>query len=169
MDIRNGTRGTPPVSSWFSSKLPLPLCADVRLYIPMTHHNDVTVMTDLEGTNVRHTRTRLSYCHLISDWTRGRVEGSVHSVTFKRGCFGHGDGNRRATCTQIAVDSSLYRSKDDKETNEKLEKTARATLFGTSAHASFLHPVPRIRCRRKQGASSARTLATLKKTSKRYI
>lgn len=112
MDIRNGIRGTPPVSSWFSSKLPRPLCADVRLYIPMTHHNDVTVMTDLEGTNVRHTRTRLSYCHLVSDWTRGRVEGSVHSVTFKRGCFGHGDGNRRATCTQIAVDSSLYRSKE---------------------------------------------------------
>ena len=38
-----GGRRTPPVSSRVGNKLPLPLYADVRLYIPMTHNNDVDI------------------------------------------------------------------------------------------------------------------------------
>ena len=40
-----GGRRTPSVSSRIGSKLPLPLYADVRLYIPMTHRNDPKLRT----------------------------------------------------------------------------------------------------------------------------
>ena len=38
--LRRGSRRTPSVSSRVDSKLPLPLYADVRFHIPMTHRND---------------------------------------------------------------------------------------------------------------------------------
>ena len=38
--FRRADRRTPSASSRFGSKLPLPLYADVRLHIPMTHHNN---------------------------------------------------------------------------------------------------------------------------------
>ena len=50
--FHNGIRGTPSVSSRVGSKLPLPLYADVRFHIPMTHRNDA-------GTNV-------SFIHFVS-------------------------------------------------------------------------------------------------------
>ena len=37
--LRRGARCTPSVSSRIGGKLPLPLYADVRLHIPMTHRN----------------------------------------------------------------------------------------------------------------------------------
>ena len=39
-NLRKGGRCTPSVSSRVGSKLPLPLYADVRFHIPMTHRND---------------------------------------------------------------------------------------------------------------------------------
>ena len=41
-----GDRRTSSVSSQFGSKLPLPLYADVRLHIPMTHRNDAGTCWD---------------------------------------------------------------------------------------------------------------------------
>ena len=53
---QKGGRRTPSVSSRISSKLPLPLHADVRLHIPMTHRNDVG--TDSQKTSSVHLKVR---------------------------------------------------------------------------------------------------------------
>ena len=84
----DGDRRTPSVSSRFGSKLPLPLYADVRLHIPMTHRNDVirykdSILQGERGINIKPSVGRGGY---IQDLTFENIQ--TKSTSFGVG----GDG-----------------------------------------------------------------------------